>query len=70
MRKGEGGSGRGRGGERGIRGGRVEWGGVKGEREGRENRIITTAHRFWFGWSVDCRILACLQIDKERNLVE
>ena len=38
------------------------------KREGRENRIITTAHRFWFGWRchIDCRILACLK-SKERK---
>ena len=50
-------------------------GGVEGEREeerGGKNRI-TTAHRCWLGWrcQADCRIiLACLKINKERNVVE
>ena len=54
----------------------VEWGGVEGEREvereGRENSVITTAHRFWFGWRhhVDCRSLARLKIHKERKVVK
>ena len=53
-----------------------KWGGVEGEgeveREGRENSVITTAHRFWFGWRrhVDCRSLARLKIHKERKVVK
>ena len=42
------------------------------EREGRENSVITTAHRFWFGWRchVDRRSLACLKIHKEKKVVK